>query len=261
MYILLAGVPPFNGKNNVQILDSVRTKKVLDYPPKHWSAVSPEALEVVQMMLERDVSKRPAASALVKHAWFQKNIQGVESQTKSSLDRAIHQMRQFQGAVKLRQAALLYLASKLTDTDEVQELKDIFQSMDLNHDGRLDRYELEQALKAFSNKEDVAEVQNLVDEVMGGMDLDHTGTVEYSEFLAAAVDHSRLLTSSRLESAFKLFDLDGSGFIELDELRKILDGQVSDADWEAICSEVDQDNNKQIDFDEFKHMMNESTWL
>ncbi|KAH0478095.1 MAG: LOW QUALITY PROTEIN: uncharacterized protein KVP18_004150 [Porospora cf. gigantea A] len=131
--------------------------------------------------------------------------------------------------------------------------------MDLNHDGRLDRYELEQALKAFSNKEDVAEVQNLVDEVMGGMDLDHTGTVEYSEFLAAAVDHSRLLTSSRLESAFKLrlgciqlFDLDGSGFIELDELRKILDGQVSDADWEAICSEVDQDNNKQIDFDEFK---------
>ena len=129
MYILLAGVPPFNGKNNVQILDSVRTKKVLDYPPKHWSAVSPEALEVVQMMLERDVSKRPAASALVKHAWFQKNIQGVESQTKSSLDRAIHQMRQFQGAVKLRQAALLYLASKLTDTDEVQELKDIFQSV------------------------------------------------------------------------------------------------------------------------------------
>ena len=76
--------------------------------------------------------------------------------------------------------------------------------MDLNHDGRLDRYELEQALKAFSNKEDVAEVQNLVDEVMGGMDLDHTGTVEYSEFLAAAVDHSRLLTSSRLESAFKV---------------------------------------------------------
>ena len=76
--------------------------------------------------------------------------------------------------------------------------------MDLNHDGRLDRYELEQALKAFSNKEDVSEVQNLVDEVMGGMDLDHTGTVEYSEFLAAAVDHSRLLTSSRLESAFKV---------------------------------------------------------
>jgi len=54
------------------------------------------------------------------------------------------------------------------------------------------------------------------------MDTDSSGSVNYTEFIAACMDKSVYLKEEKLLAAFKSFDLDGSGKISLDELKKII---------------------------------------
>ena len=55
-----------------------------------------------------------------------------------------------------------------------------------------------------------------------------------------------------------MFDVDHSGTITIDEIKKILGtgaANIDDAEWERILDEVDEDGNGEISFEEFKLMM------
>jgi calcium-dependent protein kinase len=54
------------------------------------------------------------------------------------------------------------------------------------------------------------------------VDTDKSGFIDYSEFVIAAMNEKQLLTSDKLQSAFKMFDKDGSGSISADEIKEVL---------------------------------------
>ena len=54
------------------------------------------------------------------------------------------------------------------------------------------------------------------------MDLDGNGYIDYTEFVAATMDLSKLSEEDKLTRAFKLFDSDGSGTISSDEIAEVL---------------------------------------
>ena len=56
IYILLCGYPPFTGRNENEILKSVK-KGVLDFDPEDWNYISIEAKCLIQKMLEYDPKK------------------------------------------------------------------------------------------------------------------------------------------------------------------------------------------------------------
>ena len=59
-------------------------------------------------------------------------------------------------------------------------------------------------------------------------DANGDGTIDYTEFLAAAFQKDLLLSSQNLRAAFELFDKDGDGSISKDELKEVFgDGHVS----------------------------------
>ena len=65
-----------------------------------------------------------------------------------------------------------------------------------------------------------------------------------------------------LQKAFKLFDLDGNGFITIDELKETIPLEIqNNQQWIDIVKEVDQDGDCQISFDEFKIMMEKPSLL
>lgn len=66
-----------------------------------------------------------------------------------------------------------------------------------------------------------------IDEIFAHIDADGSGFIDYNEFIAASMDMEEMLTSQKLEAAFKMFDKDGSGSISGDELKEAL-GMIGD---------------------------------
>ena len=58
--------------------------------------------------------------------------------------------------------------------------------------------------------------------MLKSIDTDGSGEIDYTEFLAATMEKSIYMKEEKLFMAFKMFDLDGSGKISADELKKVL---------------------------------------
>lgn len=54
------------------------------------------------------------------------------------------------------------------------------------------------------------------------VDSDHSGFIDYSEFVVAAISDKALISSEKLQVAFKMFDKDGSGIISANEIIDVL---------------------------------------
>lgn len=156
---------------------------------------------------------------------------------------------------KLQQAALMYLATQMIGNQEKAKLQEIFVAMDKNADGKLSREEL---IKGYSHIEpSAADVEAKVDEMMRNLDIDHSGFIDYSEFIVALMDKKKMLSKENLKQAFDLFDKDGNGTLTTDEIRSILGvgKNMSEKVWEEIIREVDTNNDGIVSFEEFQRMM------
>ena len=60
---------------------------------------------------------------------------------------------------------------------------------------------------------------------MKAADTDNSGQIEYTEFLAATMDAHVYMRDDYLKTAFDMFDSDGSGTIDKNELKQILQGE------------------------------------
>ncbi|KAK1379658.1 hypothetical protein POM88_026402 [Heracleum sosnowskyi] len=90
-------------------------------------------------------------------------------------------------------------------------------------------------------------------------DLDNSGTVDYTEFVAAMLHLNKAQKEDHMFAAFTYFDKDGNGYITSDELQHackqfgLEGGQL-----EGIMHEVDKDNDWHIDYSEFVAMMQDT---
>lgn len=89
------------------------------------------------------------------------------------------------------------------------------------------------------------------------VDADGSGEIDYSEFVVATMNDKALLSSDKLQTAFKMFDKDGGGTISNDEIKQILSfGQNLDEKViNDIIQQVDANGDGEISFDEFAEMM------
>ena len=96
----------------------------------------------------------------------------------------------------------------------------------------------------------------MVDSIMEQADIDGSGFIDYSEWIVASSDKSKLLSKQNLVSAFKAFDKDNSGMISIDELKVVLNAAgATDEVWRQLIKDADQDGNGEIDLEEFTTMM------
>eukprot|EP00388_Colpodella_angusta_P001474 GDKJ01004710.1.p1 GENE.GDKJ01004710.1~~GDKJ01004710.1.p1 ORF type:complete len:1332 (-),score=352.22 GDKJ01004710.1:262-4257(-) len=71
-YILLVGYPPFNGRSDIAILQSIKKGRLL-FPMRDWELISLESRNLVELLLTKDPRQRLSASQALTHAVFSNN--------------------------------------------------------------------------------------------------------------------------------------------------------------------------------------------
>lgn len=133
-----------------------------------------------------------------------------------------------------------------SDPKDIQELKEIFEELDRNGDGNINFEELQQGLGSRENAASLLEV-------LKAADTDNSGTINYTEFLAATMSTQTFLREDYLKTAFQMFDQDNSGKIDTRELHTLLAGEefkdvYTDDQLEKAIQEVDANGDGEIDF-------------
>lgn len=86
-----------------------------------------------------------------------------------------------------------------------------------------------------------------------------TGMIEYSEFIAMTMKQHELLTNENLERAFKRLDLDNSGSLSLEEIKKAFDAggmlRRSNTYWSGVMKSMDENSDNKVSLDEFVAFM------
>lgn len=126
--------------------------------------------------------------------------------------------------------------------------------MDTNNDGKLSKEEL---LVGYEHIFGPGEAEEQVEKIMKMVDADGSGEIDYSEWVVATINKSRLLSDEKLEQAFNLFDKDNGGTISSEEVKEVLGigKNIDEKVWNAIILEVDANGDGEISFEEFKTMM------
>lgn len=203
-------------------------------------------------MLIYDPSERISAVEALEHPWFKKYIIYKDA-TKASTT-ALQNLRTFKAEQKLQQAAITFIVSQLASSDEINELQLAFKDLDKNMDAKLSLDEIKEGYKKYMPE--ITEEE--IDKILEIADADGSGEIDYSEWVVATIDKTKLLSDNKMKQAFSLFDKDGGGTISPEEIKNVLgiSGKKFDEKiWNDIVLEIDEDGSGEIDYQEFKIMM------
>lgn len=256
-YIMLSGLQPFNGKTVDEILQAVQRAKV-DTERGPWKRMSNNGKGFIKALLQKNPSGRPSAQQVLQHVWFE-TVSPMAAVDMGWLD--LSHLRVFAKFNKVKKAALTVVASQLSDK-RIDDLKNLFLSLDDNGDGTLSIRELKEGLKGAGVK-----IPKDLAAVLEEVDTDGSGVLDYTEFLAATLDYKVYSQESIVWAAFRKFDVDNSGSIDKSELLSVLgDEQFKESismigDHGRVAQmfdEIDANGDGIIDFDEFLAMVREA---
>ena len=255
LYILLVGYPPFDGKNNNEILEKVE-KGSFRISGEDWDNVTEDAKDLIRELLQKKTSKRITAAEALKHPWIVKNADKKSTNknfNKISLKNCLHN---FSSKQKLHQASIAFIVHQMSSNSMINKLTQIFKELDESGEGLLSIEELKKGYKNyFSDSITDAEFE----EIMKLIDQDKSGQISIEEFLRATVNYENLVTEKNLKYAFDYFDKDHSGSLSPDEIREVLGLNEENAKTNQIVADivkdVDVNGDGQISYEEFKLMM------
>ncbi|CAJ1438489.1 unnamed protein product [Effrenium voratum] len=253
MYILLSGIFPFKEQKTKDTLTRVMAGK-FGFPPEVFQGVSKAAKDLIRKLLQKSAEQRLSAKEAMKDPWIVNTAQHATAPLSGAV---MENLRKYSAEHRLKKAALHILARQQND-EVFALLKKQFSELDENGDGVITFSELKQGMKraglsnGFSNQE--------LQELAKAVDADGSGEIDYTEFLAAAMERKCLVQESSLWAAFRVFDKNDDGRISMKELEDVLYSReahtaLSKEQVQKILADVDTNGDGFIDFNEFVAMV------
>ena len=215
MYIMLTGEPPFNGKNNNIIFKRILNEEV-QYPIEKFKNVSKEAIDLLKLCLVKDPIVRLNGEEALRHKWFTNVYNEVHNKNKIDAN-LLTNLKNFCYPDKFQKMVLKFIINSLNE-EELDHLREVFQAMDTDHTGALNKEELCEGFKKIGMKISKEEIDEIIKKIE---DCDH-GKINYSEFLFAAMDFKKNVDKDKLIAAFSYFDIDKTGQIGINDIEEAL---------------------------------------
>ena len=257
LYMMLSSEPPFDGDDDNEIYNKILTTDV-QFNQQEWENISDDAKDLIKKLLTKNYKDRLSAVESLQHPWIQ-NIdnQKINFISIETLNQIVTNLYRYSAVQILQQASIAFIVHNLISREMTKELRKCFIQFDTNGDGRLDKKELINGLKMVDTKNDL---EQEVDRVMKIIDVDGNGFIEYEEFLRASLDKNKILTSENVHIVFQLFDINKTGTISPNELKKVMGQNAADINedvWNDIIKAIDLNKDGVISFYEFNAMLDE----
>ena len=167
---------------------------------------------------------------------------------------ALINLKGYRATSLLRDAIHTYITMQRISNKDIKVLGQVFNRIDKNNDGKLSREEL---ISEYTKTLGLIQAEYEVERIMKEVDTDHNGFIDYNEFLKAAIDTRKILSSENLRSAFRNFDKDFSGKISANELKRVISERnlLQNQNWSQIIKEVDENGDGEIDLEEFERLV------
>jgi len=250
LFTMLSGTYPFYPKKVTR--DPKIWIGLIQAGPK-WGAIkaSEAAKKCCKLLLHFQEEKRPTAMQARKDPWLVNADQ--ENSHNITLDPdKVETLLRFRDESDLKRGVLMQAISQMS-ASSIPELTQLFKDVAESGD-KPSAITVEQAkdwIKGFG----VDEVLAL--ETAQALDLDHSGEIEFSEFLCGCLALFDTKIEIILKTAFSSIDTDNSGEISSTELHNLLskihgDGLTSKVSETAILNQIDRDGDGIITYDEFR---------
>ncbi len=257
LYILLCGYPPFSGDTTEEIIEAVMSGK-FSMEGSEWKKISNSAKDLVTKLLEIKQDKRLTAQESINHKWIQEKHEILDQKDKVDDNvwiNVLENIKNFNAKEKLQQATIAFIIHHQFASQENKELKKIFKKLDINGDGRLTYKELKDGFSKLDPNERVSGITEAdLNRIIEDVDQDMNGYIEYEEFLRVTVNKRNIISENNLRLAFDKFDVNGDGKLSMDEIKNVL-GTTENEYIQEIIKKIDENNDGEINFSEFKVMM------
>jgi len=253
LFLMLCAAQPFDGDDMAEIFYRIAQGK--PQLKGEWNKLSKEAKDLLQKMLTVRVPKRITIPEILNHPWFSpKNTSSNTVPTSVLLS-----LKAYKAPSKL-QHEVMKVMIRYMSAEDIEDLKTVFMEMDVGHTGFLAVSDLEKAMQKAGFSTPASELSS---NFQAEIDQFHQGKIKYTDFLMATLDKKRLLAEEMLYLTFQRFDIDNDGSINVHDLKSAInnlsDEDLSIQEIEAMIADWDLDNNRQIDYAEFKRMMEDQT--
>ena len=243
---------------------------------KKWSMISQGGRDFVSSLLVRDASSRPTADQALKHRWLAGG-QRPSVDSKSTLHRSLSSERRWTVPSDLKvlqpcpldsqictsienfstyswihRLALMVIAYRYTG-EETTHLRRIYLSYDVDDSGTV---EVDELRNAFALHRKYSEEE--IDQIFLTVDMNGSGKISWTEFLAATIETKGDITQAEFSSAFDHLDFDKNGYISTSDLRVIIGRDLPENVIDQIIDESDIDGDHKIYKDEFNLLGEES---
>jgi len=138
----------------------------------------------------------------------------------------------------------------------LEEWKEAFKLFDKDGNGVIDRAELITVLRSLGHNPTPQEITDMIQ----AADFTKDGVVDFDEFVVMMINQNRQCCKSEdeMRAAFKVFDKNGDGYVNANELRQVMKtlGEVmTDEEIDEMIKEADIDGDNRINYDEFSKVM------
>lgn len=250
-YQLLAGKPPFWTPGKPTDTMALVLKGSYNFNGPEWGTVSAEAKSFIAKLLKMGPSTRMSAQQALQHPW----LKSLAYPKKEDVDydfiaRCYDNANEYATSSDFHKLALQAIA-RHTTTEEVVKLRQAFHTLDADNSGVITYREMRRVLGDRYPTRDIKDL-------FAQMDVDESGRINYTEFLAATMGVNGEITERRIQEAFEVFDTDDSGFISRDDLRQMLGKDAEESFVERLLKEADVDQNGSISLEDFKQLFREN---